>query len=640
MASSSSSANGGRATAEMRIHAPGGESFQGGDSVSQTPLMRHQVVVHAAEAAAGAVGGSGRAHFVPLSRFTAACYSVGHVLNDMTAACWFSYLLLYLEEAEKLSGAEAGAVLFAGQVADAIATPIVGLLSDKSKGIPSLGLGRRKLFNAGGVAIVVLCFLGVFGFCFACSIVTGRDPTAAEKTISYSVFAALFNVGWASVQVSHMAMVPELTYDDSERVVLNSARYAFTILSNLAVFVAMLAIVGVGGADGGSADAGDPGGAKAADPAIYQRLAIIVLGVGGACSAVFLLGTKEKVVEPANKPGAGGAYASIAEEEEGEGEGEGEGEDEGDGKVGVGGLLPRPAASAAAPLRMMSLNDARPAVMTWRDWLRFPQFYQVAAIYALTRLATNVSQVYLPFFVTQTLQMNQAAIASTPMLLYIAQLGATIAMRRLSARLGRKRTMAAGALAFVAASALMMLLQPSSSGGMYFAVLVLGVGCAIVMVISVSFEADLVGANTESGAFVYGACSFADKLFNGAAILAVQTAGDGIRDPGLRGNFVRYVNGLIPMCAVILAALFAWTLTLKKGQAALSVAAAAAAAGEEGADGADGDATSAAAEPRSRRPSGSRAGRQERRLSGASPMRRLSEGTEKTSLLASDTGGY
>jgi hypothetical protein len=25
-------------------------------------------------------------------------FSVGHVLNDMTAACWFSYLLIYLTQ--------------------------------------------------------------------------------------------------------------------------------------------------------------------------------------------------------------------------------------------------------------------------------------------------------------------------------------------------------------------------------------------------------------------------------------------------------------------------------------------------------------------------------------------------------------
>lgn len=35
-----------------------------------------------------------------------------------------------------------------------------------------------------------------------------------------------------------MCMVPELTHDEGERVMLNSARYAFTILANVMVFVA------------------------------------------------------------------------------------------------------------------------------------------------------------------------------------------------------------------------------------------------------------------------------------------------------------------------------------------------------------------------------------------------------------------
>lgn len=44
--------------------------------------------------------------------------------------------------------------MFSGQIADAIATPIVGLLSDKFEGLPALGLGKRKIWNAGGSVVV------------------------------------------------------------------------------------------------------------------------------------------------------------------------------------------------------------------------------------------------------------------------------------------------------------------------------------------------------------------------------------------------------------------------------------------------------------------------------------------------------
>ncbi len=67
-------------------------------------------------------------------------------------------LILILAGAQRLSSARAGIVMFCGQGADGLATPLVGLLSDRSKGIPSLGLGRRKLFYVGGTLIV----MGVF----------------------------------------------------------------------------------------------------------------------------------------------------------------------------------------------------------------------------------------------------------------------------------------------------------------------------------------------------------------------------------------------------------------------------------------------------------------------------------------------
>ena len=34
----------------------------------------------------------------PLSRVAVACYGTGHMLNDLTAACWFTYLLIFLTD--------------------------------------------------------------------------------------------------------------------------------------------------------------------------------------------------------------------------------------------------------------------------------------------------------------------------------------------------------------------------------------------------------------------------------------------------------------------------------------------------------------------------------------------------------------
>ena len=115
-----------------------------------------------------------------LSPTLAWSHAVGHHYNDLCAACWFTYLLAYLEgPSTGLSETLAGAVMLAGQLADGLATPIVGLLDRTGPEcqIASLGLGRRKLWHAGGTALVLVNFgLAVFSGCSPLPATTARRP--------------------------------------------------------------------------------------------------------------------------------------------------------------------------------------------------------------------------------------------------------------------------------------------------------------------------------------------------------------------------------------------------------------------------------------------------------------------------------
>ena len=65
----------------------------------------------------------------PLRGLLVVAYGVGHHLNDLCAACWFTYLLLYLKSSVVGMGeVHAGFVLLSGQIADGLTTPAVGLL--------------------------------------------------------------------------------------------------------------------------------------------------------------------------------------------------------------------------------------------------------------------------------------------------------------------------------------------------------------------------------------------------------------------------------------------------------------------------------------------------------------------------------
>lgn len=66
-----------------------------------------------------------------LSFFQKIGFGLGHVYNDLCAGVWFSYTLLFMQGSLQMSSEEAGILLMLGQVGDALATPIVGILTDK-----------------------------------------------------------------------------------------------------------------------------------------------------------------------------------------------------------------------------------------------------------------------------------------------------------------------------------------------------------------------------------------------------------------------------------------------------------------------------------------------------------------------------
>ena len=155
----------------------------------------------------------------PLTWRTRLCYGVGHVLNDLSASMWFTYLLVYLHKVVKFSNASAGSLLLIGQIADAMATPLVGIASDHTG---RFQYGRRKIWHLVGVTFVAISFPFVFNPCLGCE---NSDQWA--KFLYYASFIILFQFGWAASQISHLSLIPELTDDDNEKCGLTAIRQVF-----------------------------------------------------------------------------------------------------------------------------------------------------------------------------------------------------------------------------------------------------------------------------------------------------------------------------------------------------------------------------------------------------------------------------
>lgn len=90
-----------------------------------------------------------------LSFMTKLGYGLGHVLNDLCASVWFTYALVFYNVIIGLTNIDSGLLLLIGQIADGIATPIVGILSDRvviSKFLYDR-YGRRKTWHLIGMCV-------------------------------------------------------------------------------------------------------------------------------------------------------------------------------------------------------------------------------------------------------------------------------------------------------------------------------------------------------------------------------------------------------------------------------------------------------------------------------------------------------
>lgn len=113
--------------------------------------------------------------------------------------------------------------MLSGQICDGLATPIVGLLSDKF----TTRFGQRTPWYIGGLILVCICYVPLWsGF---------SSDNLAVMYAWYTIFAGIFNFGWASLQISHMSLVPSLTCSRKRRDKLNNLRNLFTFISNFLV---------------------------------------------------------------------------------------------------------------------------------------------------------------------------------------------------------------------------------------------------------------------------------------------------------------------------------------------------------------------------------------------------------------------
>ena len=189
------------------------------------------------------------------------------------------------------------------------------------------------------------------------------------------------------------------------------------------------------------------------------------------------------------------------------------------------------------------------------------QFHYIS--YSILRFFFLYIQVFLPLYIIDTIStLNRTFVAIAPLCSYVSGLVASFPMRAINKRLGRKVTLLVG-LAFVLASTILFWfifeLKPvvKIEVTLIFACILLGTGISTTNICSFSLTSDLIGLNTECGAFVYGIMSFADKLANGILIALVQqfnpcTADTTVRCALYYRQVLTFIPAIVAVCTVIM----------------------------------------------------------------------------------------
>ncbi|XP_019963938.1 major facilitator superfamily domain-containing protein 12 [Paralichthys olivaceus] len=403
-------------------------------------------------------------------------YALGHFLNDLCASMWFTYLLVFYHSVLGFRNTNAGVLLLVGQVADALSTPLIGYESDRTPGCGNYG--RRKTWHLVGTLSVVLSFAFIFNQCLGCNSLTPQ-----WVSLTYFIpFIIVFQFGWAATQISHLSLIPELVTCEHAKVELTAYRYAFTVIANITVYAVAYLLFHMQASEDGDtlSDALGP-----ADIPIFRNLALIVLGIGALFSIFFHLGTKESRQGEAR----GEDVRKRMEEEEETSE------------------LPH--------------SKTPSSLLQWKCWLQQPSFYQVALLYMSTRLIVNLSQTYISMYLINTLGLHKKFIATIPLVMYMSGFLSSFVMKPLTKLIGKCLTYFVGLLLIMVFS-YWVLLDDRMGQRVYGAAVLLGAGSATILVISLAMTAELIADQTQSGAFVYGAMSFTDKLANGVSVMIIQ----------------------------------------------------------------------------------------------------------------------
>ncbi|ETN62993.1 hypothetical protein AND_005309 [Anopheles darlingi] len=426
-------------------------------------------------------------------------YGLGHVYNDLCAGVWFSYTLLFMQGALGMPAAEAGAMVMLGQVGDAIATPIVGMLTDR--------YGTKRQWHIFGTFIVFLTFPMIFSLCPWC--------TVAPHWWEIVYFAAVilgFQFGWPIVQVTHLAMIPELSRTQKDRSDLTAIRYSLSIISNVVVYIVTWAVLRNRSSTDNQIGPGDA--YRFRDISLILTLAGVSMSVLFNFSLTFS-GYEQRrstaLLHNVIRPAATSEEPDLERES-----------------------LLRPSTAAGT-----SSNGPEAVLLRKpkKNFFKSPLLYQNALLYVFSRLFMTTSLVYMPLWLDEQAhhqqvgpptgdQVNVEHLATVPLVSFLASFVASLVLKYTNRFVSNSLVYFIGSLVSISVCmwiALTAVDATFSTIALFVIAALFGAGSSITMVSSLCITADMIGKHAEQSGIIYSAVTFADKLVTGVVVVIIES---------------------------------------------------------------------------------------------------------------------
>ncbi|KAG5678987.1 hypothetical protein PVAND_008597 [Polypedilum vanderplanki] len=418
-------------------------------------------------------------------------YGFGHVFNDLCGTLWFSYCLLFFKYIVNIP-AEAGALMMLGQLSDAFFSAFIGLLTDL--------YSTKRNWHIIGSIVVFLSFPMIF--------ILQRNILPYWGTLFYFfIMIIFFQCGWATVQISHLAIIPEYSNTEKDRSELNAVRFSFTILSNISVFI--VAFIFLKGKNPESEEIGSE------EFEIFRNIILILTLCGGITTILFHISLS-----------CNSNYTQRRREKKTESSLNGNNDD---------------IASSKTLLVIMNV-------------LTNLELYKVAFLYTFSRLFLLNCLFFIPIWINELMkmktgQLDTTAIAITPLILFASSFAVAILLKFISQDIPQEVVYSVGSFISIFGCIIIALTRSMHVIELYVIALLLGAGSSFTQVSSLSISSNFIGKNCKNSGLVYSIVTVCDKIFSGIIVFIIEIFGKG-KDSTYYTNVLIF-NATIPLIALI-----------------------------------------------------------------------------------------